>query len=108
MKIIHNKVIPFGKHFDAINIFGILFTKRGCDAYMINHEQIHTAQMRDLAYFPFYLLYFLEWIIRLMQYLSWMKAYRNISFEREAYANDHNLTYLQTRKPWSFTRYYKR
>lgn len=66
MKIVRNNIIPF-KGFLAINLFGILFV-RG-DSYIspqvINHEKIHTAQMRELLYIPFYLWYVLEWIIRL-------------------------------------------
>ena len=56
MKIVRNNIIPF-KGFLAINLFGILFV-RG-DSYIspqvINHEKIHTAQMRELLYIPFYL-----------------------------------------------------
>lgn len=47
MKIIYNKVIPFGKDFYAINLFGILFAKGPCDEVTLNHESIHTAQMKD-------------------------------------------------------------
>jgi hypothetical protein len=35
-------------------------------------------------------------------------AYRNISFEREAYANQRNLDYLNSRRPYSWRRYMKR
>ena len=63
MKIVRNNIIPF-KGFLAINLFGILFV-RG-DNYIspqvINHEKIHTAQMRELLYIPFYLWYVLEWM----------------------------------------------
>ena len=51
MKIVRNNIIPF-KGFLIINLFGILFV-RG-DSYIspqkINHEKIHTAQMRELLY----------------------------------------------------------
>jgi hypothetical protein len=32
-------------------------------------------------------------------------AYRNLSFEREAYVNESNLEYLETRKYFSFLNY---
>lgn len=108
MKIIRNKYIPF-KGFKAINLFGILFVRGDAriGEVTINHERIHTAQMRELLYIPFYLFYVIEWLIRLIQFRNSYMAYRNISFEREAYANDKNFTYLQTRERFSFLKYMK-
>ncbi len=54
---------------------------------------------------PFYLLYVLEWMLRLLQYCDRKKAYYNISFEREAYSNGHDLGYLARRKHYSFLNY---
>ncbi|MDE6410191.1 MAG: hypothetical protein K2K81_08125 [Muribaculaceae bacterium] len=105
MKIIRNKIIPFGKKFYAINLFGILFAKGTCDRVTLNHERIHTAQMKELAFIGFYILYLIEWVIRLIQYRNYFKAYSNISFEREAYANDRNLNYLSARRHYSFLEY---
>jgi len=34
-------------------------------------------------------------------------AYRNISFEREAYDNDDNLNYIKERKHYSWLKYIK-
>ena len=105
MKIIRNRILPFGKKYYAINLFGILFAKGPCGAITINHERIHTAQMKELIFIPFYIFYILEWLIRLLQYRNSFTAYRNISFEREAYANESNPDYLSKRKPYSFLRY---
>ena len=55
MKIIYNNIIPF-KGFLAINLFGVLFvrgTYRDLSATVLNHEKIHTAQMKELWYIPF-------------------------------------------------------
>lgn len=69
---------------------------------VINHEKIHTAQMRELLYIPFYILYVLEWIFRLFQFRgNTFTAYKNITFEREAYAHGKNLKYLSGRKSFS-------
>ncbi|MDE6237508.1 MAG: hypothetical protein K2M45_06530 [Muribaculaceae bacterium] len=109
MKIIHNRLIPFGKRYYAINLFGIIFAKGKCSAVTINHEAIHTAQMRELLYIPFYLFYLLEWLIRLVQYRSFYQAYLNISFEREAYAYERDLSYLSSRPRFqSFRRLLRR
>lgn len=97
MRIIYNKWLPVGKRYYAINLFGVLFAKGPVDAVMLNHEGIHTAQMRELGYIFFYILYVLEWLVRLVIYRDSFKAYRNISFEREAYAHERDLGYLKVR-----------
>ena len=51
--------------------------------------------MKELLYIFFYLLYFLEWLVRLFINKN---AYRNISFEKEAYAHENNFKYLNHRK----------
>ncbi|MDE5840178.1 MAG: hypothetical protein K2H49_04590, partial [Muribaculaceae bacterium] len=80
----------------CLNLFGTLWARdtSWIDKYVVNHERIHNAQMRDLLFIPFYIVYVLEWLVRLVQFGSWHKAYMNISFEREAYANGHDLNYL--------------
>lgn len=102
MKLIYNNLIPF-KGFKAINLFGLCFVRNGMKMSDkdINHESIHTAQMKELLYIPFYVAYFGEWIVRLFLKGN---AYRNISFEREAYNNQNDLTYLNRRKHYGMWR----
>lgn len=106
MKIIRNKFIPF-PGYKAINIFGVLFVRGNAkiNDTTINHERIHTAQMKELLYIFFYLLYVIEWLIRLIQFRNSYMAYRNTSFEREAYQNQEDLYYLKSRKFFSFLKY---
>ena len=96
MKIVRNKMLP-PKGFSAINLFGMLFCKPNTriSDRLFNHESIHTAQMKEMLYIPFYLWYVIEWLIKLFGKDS---AYRSISFEREAYTNQDDLNYLKTRK----------
>lgn len=49
MKIIRNNFIPF-PGFKAINLFGILFVRGNAtiSQEVINHESIHTAQMKEM------------------------------------------------------------
>lgn len=91
----------------CLNLFGTYWTRdtSWIDRYVINHERIHDAQQKELLYIPFYLLYVLEWLFRLLQFRNAQKAYRNISFEREAYKHGNDLTYLSRRKRgawWKF------
>lgn len=86
MKILYNTLIPF-PGFTAINLFGVIFARKECEPLSkqtLNHEAIHTAQMKEMLYVGFYLWYVIEWLVKLFIYGE--QAYRNISFEREAYA----------------------
>jgi hypothetical protein len=71
----------------------------------MNHEHIHLRQQMELLILPFYAWYFFEFMIRLMQFRDREKAYRTISFEREAYENEKDLAYLKSRSFWSFLKY---
>ena len=102
MRIINNRIIPFGKNFLAINLFGTIFTKGHLSPRVLNHEYIHTLQQRELLFLGFYLWYLGEWLFRLIQYRDPLQAYRNISFEREAYEIDSNLDYPKLRKRYSW------
>lgn len=106
MKVIRNKLLPL-KGFAAINLFGILFVRKDSKITdrLLNHEAIHTAQMKELGYIPFYVLYLIEWFIKLIiNKLDNNKAYKSISFEREAYDNQNNLEYLKNRKNYEWLR----
>lgn len=105
MKIIENKIIPF-PGYKAINLFGILFVREGAkiSEQDLNHESIHTVQMKEMLYIFFYIWYIVEWVIRLFKKGN---AYRNISFEQEAYNNEDNLEYLNNRKHYEWFKYLK-
>lgn len=106
MKIVRNNIIPF-KGYKCVNLFGILFVRKDAriDAVDVNHEEIHTAQMKEMLYVFFYLWYLVEWICRLFQYKFTHGAYRNISFEREAYVNQIDMGYLGVRKCFGWIKY---
>ena len=57
---------------------------------------------------PFSFLYICEWLLRTLLYLASYRAYRNISFEREAYANEGDMQYLSNRKSFGFLDYLMR
>ena len=102
MKTIVNKTIPF-KGFKAINLFGVVFVREGekMKPYDYNHEAIHTAQMKELCYISFYLIYFFEWLYHLIAKGNFKDACHSISFEREAYANQSNYDYLKNRESFA-------
>ncbi|WP_413996262.1 hypothetical protein [Maribacter sp. 2307ULW6-5] len=75
------------------------------DTTLINHEKIHLRQQLELLVVPFYIWYLTEWALRTLWYLDAYRAYRNICFEREAYANEGREDYLRHRRPFGFLRY---
>lgn len=105
MKIIYNNILPF-PGYKAINLFGILFVREGAkiSEQDLNHESIHTVQMKEMFYIFFYIWYIVEWVVRLFKRGN---AYRNISFEQEAYSNEDNLEYLNDRKHYEWFKYLK-
>lgn len=78
--------------------FIFISSKTTIDDELINHERIHLRQQLELLIIPFYVWYLIA---------LYRKGYMNISFEKEAYANDNNLTYLKKRSIFAFLKYMK-
>ena len=96
------------KGYSGLTVFPFVFLKSmylKANKVLMNHEKIHLKQQLEMLIVPFFVFYVLEFFIRLFQYKNWHKAYKNISFEREAYANEINLDYLKQRSFWSFLKY---
>lgn len=108
MKVVYNNIIPF-KGFLAINLLGILFVrsryKGRVSEKVITHETIHTKQMREMLYVFFYLWYVIEWLIRLCFTWNTTKAYRSISFEREAYLYEEFPNYPNARTHFNWVQF---
>ncbi len=106
MILISKYLVPKG--YTGVTVYPFVFLKYHklkTDEVLINHEYIHLKQQLELLVIPFYMFYGFEFLIRLLQYRQWKTAYRNISFEREAYINEDNLEYLDRRKIWQFLKY---
>lgn len=99
----------FRKNFVGMAIFPFILLRNKedkNDMHLVHHERIHIIQQIELLVIPFFIWYGFEYIYRLIQYkFDGHKAYRNLSFEREAYANEHDLEYLKKRKFYSFLNY---
>ena len=104
--IVSKYLIPKG--YRGLTLFPFVIIRDFLDKenkVLLNHEKIHIRQQLELLILPFFLLYFLEYLLRWIQFKDRHKAYRNISFEREAYDNERNLDYLKTRPFWKFRNY---
>ncbi len=99
----------FYKNYVGLSLWPFIILKNDDlkeDIVLINHEKIHLKQQQELLIVLFYILYISEWLLRTLFYLDSYRAYQNISFEREAYANEKNLDYPGDRKAFGFLRYF--
>ena len=131
MIVVKNKFIPF-KGYETINLFGILFTHDDyIDQIEYNHENIHSVQwlectiaamiiilglclLCDISYWwllvapiMYYIQYGLEYLIIRCFHKKQNDAYRDVSFEEEAYSHEGNLNYITYRKPFYWIKYVK-
>jgi len=106
MIVVFKYLIP--KNYSGLTIFPFIFLrnkKSNNDELFLNHEKILLKQQIELLWIFFFVWYFIEYGIRLFQYKNHDFAYKNISFEKEAYKNEQDLNYLKSRKTFSFLKY---
>ena len=103
MKVIYSNFIPF-KGFVAMTIYPFIFVRKEYKDVFTKevelHEAVHGVQQLETFWFGFFLWYIIEWLIRVLfsKYSFSHKAYRNISFEREAYSHQTEENYIENRK----------
>lgn len=104
--IVSRYLIPKG--FRGITLFPFIIVSESDlkqNPVTINHEKIHIRQQIELLIFPFFMWYGIEFLIRFLICKDKNVAYRTISFEKEAYANEKDLAYLKQRSFWRFLKY---
>lgn len=89
----------------AITIWPFVFIRDNGNDITVNHESIHIKQQEELWVIPFYVLYLFEWVKNLIDGMNKRDAYFNISFEKEAYSNQKDFTYLQKRDKMAWKKY---
>jgi hypothetical protein len=95
--------------FRGLTFFPFVFIKNKedvLDKVFVNHEKIHLRQQIELLVIPFYVCYGIEFFIRWIITKDKNVAYRNISFEKEAYTNEKDLNYIESRSFWKFLNYF--
>ncbi|MES2544843.1 MAG: hypothetical protein V4548_08150 [Bacteroidota bacterium] len=104
--IVSKYLLPKG--FTGLTIFPFIILKNEKDrsnAILLNHEKIHIRQQLELLIVLFFVLYAFEFLIRLLIYKNKTMAYKNISFEREAYTKEKDLHYLKQRSFFRFIKF---
>ncbi|MBS9775007.1 MAG: hypothetical protein KGV59_07640 [Tenacibaculum sp.] len=102
---VNKKIVPKG--FRGITLFPFIFLSSEIlkkNRVIINHEKIHIKQQKELLVVFFYIIYGIDYLIKLIKYKDKHKAYVNIIFEREAYGNQYDLEYLKKRKLFAYWR----
>ena len=106
--IVAKYLIPKGYRGMAVYPFILMkYYKDQVNVVFLNHEKIHLRQQIEMLILPFFIWYILEFFIRFIQYKNRDLAYRNISFEREAYNKETDLNYLRNRSFFQFLHYMK-
>lgn len=103
-------VIPFifPSSFNALAIWPFIILRESelrQDDILLYHERIHLRQQVELLWIFFFLIYFAEFLAKIVIYRKLKLAYRNISFEREAYNYERASNYLKDKPLWNFINY---
>lgn len=128
MKKVYNNIIPL-KGYKAITLWPWAFIRKGATYTDIDdrHETIHGCQQKEmlviaavvsivllllgcgwwslLAMPLFFWWYAIEWLIKLCYYRNATTAYKNVSFEREAYCYQHSDNYVENRGHYAWVKF---
>ena len=91
----------------AIALFFLVFSREEMNDRLKRHETIHFQQFLETLVVPFVLLYAWDFLLGYIKYRDGAMAYRMIRAEQEAYDNDHDEDYLETRHRYSWIKKYK-
>lgn len=83
--------------------FGIYLRDMNASNCVKTHEYIHWEQQKELLFIFFYIIYFIEWVIKLFVYGR--NSYYNLSFEREARSGEKNYLYPLIRSKFCWFKY---
>lgn len=84
----------------------VVDTMAAKDSVLMNHERIHFRQAKELWYIGYFFVYAKEYLRnRVSRQLSGPNAYYANPLEYEAYINQFNMNYLDTREKHAWRKY---
>lgn len=98
-----SKIAPI--EIGAISIGIFVWSRHYMSDTTKNHETIHFQQQLELLFVFHWLLYGIFYLKNYYLYRDGATAYRESPFEREAYENEFNLTFLETRERYNWRHY---
>ena len=98
------------KGFTALTILPFVFVrkdqKKNFGKKAERHETTHALQQMECLILPFFILYGLEWLIKLLFCkFDADRAYMSISFEQEAYKTQNDKDYNNARPHYAWRHY---
>ena len=95
IKIRYNSSVPRFFGFEGITLYPFVFMnkseKEAKKTKLLHHEWIHVKQIQEEGFFRFYLSYIFQIFFNLFRYGNLKKAYKNISYEKEAYLDEKRI-----------------
>jgi hypothetical protein len=88
IKVIENSALPKLLGVGGITIYPLILLAQKASPEIVAHEMVHISQVERVGWLSFYTSYCLEFLALLIQHKDWYRAYRNISYEKEAYDNE--------------------
>lgn len=108
LKRVYSNIIPF-KGYIALTIFPWVFIRNSAKQRYTptanRHETTHGYQQIETLWLLFFLIYGIEWLLKVIICWNTHRGYRSISFEQEAYANQGNVEYNSNRKHYAWIKY---
>jgi len=98
-----SKIAPI--EISAITLGPVVISRDKMSEITKRHETIHFQQYLETLFIGFLLFYFATWVFGLFIMRDKEEAYRNIPFEKEAYAYQNDENYLQNRKRFAWIHY---
>lgn len=109
LKVIISRRFPL-KGFKALTAWPFVFVRKDMkDSFGesdMRHETTHAIQQAELFLLPFFILYALEWLLKLLFCkFNGKRAYMSISFEQEAYEHQSEVYYNEVRRHYAWFRH---
>ena len=99
------KMLSWFMEVGGITLFPFIFIRGEGDERLIRHETIHIKQYAETLVIGFLLIYVWDFLCGFAKYKNYDDAYRSIRFEREAYGNELDIHYLESRRFWAWAKY---
>lgn len=108
LKRVYSTIIPF-KGYLAITIFPWIFIRKELKSKYTEevhrHETTHGYQQLELLWLLFFVWYVVEWFLKIpFCGFSGKRAYKSISFEREAFDHENDADYNDNRKHYAWVK----
>lgn len=102
MILINTDLRILTNHIFIIGPFIFKLSGTNVDEVKYNHAHIHWKQQMEMLIVLYYIWYILEFIAKTVKFCDLKKAFKNISFEQEAFYGENNLAYPRIRKHYAW------